>query len=266
MLALGQAWAKQKLQGEEILQLVERGVPVWSLLEKATGRNVQELQKLSEQGKLGRDVIQKLYEEIGRANTGAAERGLSSLSGLLAQASARWQGFLQLVADNGVTEYLKKQLDSLLGSTSNMDAVAKKVADGVVGMLEALRRLGAQLAPVGAAVGNLTLFLARHAEVVLGMVKAWVLFRAAEIVMGFGSITNAVTKAATAIFAETVATNANTAAKRANAAASATAAAANIAGAGAAAASGAAATGGAAAAADVPRTARGGSGSGERGG
>ena len=31
-LALGQAWAKQKLQGEEILQLVERGVPVWSLL------------------------------------------------------------------------------------------------------------------------------------------------------------------------------------------------------------------------------------------
>ncbi len=37
-LAVGQAWAKQKLQGEEILQLVERGVPVWSLLEKATGK------------------------------------------------------------------------------------------------------------------------------------------------------------------------------------------------------------------------------------
>ena len=28
-LAVGQAWAKQKLQGEEILQLVEHGVPVW---------------------------------------------------------------------------------------------------------------------------------------------------------------------------------------------------------------------------------------------
>src|SRR5690606_1033056 len=47
ILALGQAWAKQKLQGEEILQLVERGVPVWDLLQKATGKNVQELQKLS---------------------------------------------------------------------------------------------------------------------------------------------------------------------------------------------------------------------------
>ena len=32
ILAVGQAWAKQKLQGEEILQLVERGVPVWDLL------------------------------------------------------------------------------------------------------------------------------------------------------------------------------------------------------------------------------------------
>lgn len=243
VLALGQAWAKQKLQGEEILQLVERGVPVWSLLEKATGKNVQELQKLSEAGKLGRDVIQKLYEEIGRANTGAAERGLSSLSGLLAQASARWQDFMLKVADSGVTEYLKKQLDALLGSTSNMDAVAKKVADGVIGMLEALRRLGSQLAPVGAAVGNLTLFLARHAEVVLGMVKAWALFRAAEIVIGFGSITNAVTKAATAIFAETAATTANTAAKRANAAATAAGAAATTAGATATVASAAAATG-----------------------
>ena len=67
VLALGQAWAKQKLQGEEILQLVERGVPVWSLLEKATGLNVTQLRKLSEQGKLGRDTIKALYEEIGKA-------------------------------------------------------------------------------------------------------------------------------------------------------------------------------------------------------
>ncbi|MGB1270902.1 MAG: tape measure protein [Endozoicomonas sp.] len=43
-LAVGQAWAKQKLHGEEILQLVERGVPVWEMLEKVTGKNVQELQ------------------------------------------------------------------------------------------------------------------------------------------------------------------------------------------------------------------------------
>jgi tape measure domain-containing protein len=31
-LALGQAWVKQKLQGGEILQLTEAGIPVWDML------------------------------------------------------------------------------------------------------------------------------------------------------------------------------------------------------------------------------------------
>src|SRR5690606_29115717 len=61
-LALGQAWAKQKLQGEEILQLIERGVPVWQLLENVTGKNTAELQKLSSAGALGRDVMKQLID------------------------------------------------------------------------------------------------------------------------------------------------------------------------------------------------------------
>ena len=198
VLALGQAWAKQKLQGEEILQLVERGVPVWELLQKATGKNVEELQKLSSAGKLGRDVIAALYQELGKANSGAAERGLSSLSGLMAQVSARWEEFKLKIADAGVTEYFKKQLDSLLGATGNMDALAKRVADGVIGMLEALRKLGAQLAPIGAAIGNLTLFLAKHAEAVANVIKAWALFRAVEIATGFVQITQKIVAATAA--------------------------------------------------------------------
>lgn len=205
VLALGQAWAKQKLQGEEILQLVERGVPVWELLQKATGKNVQELQKLSEKGALGRDVIRSLYEELGKANSGAAERGLSSLSGLLAQASARWTEFRQKVADNGVTEYFKRQMDALLGASGNMDALAKRVADGVIGLLEGLRKLGAQLAPIGAAIGNLTLFLAKHAEAILNVIKAWALFRAVEIAAGFGKITQSIIASTTALVAQNAA-------------------------------------------------------------
>ena len=205
VLALGQAWAKQKLQGEEILQLVERGVPVWDLLQKSTGKNVQELQKLSEQGKLGRDVIRGLYEELGRANTGAAERGLSSLSGLVAQVTARWEAFLQKVADSGVTDYFKLQMQSLLGSTGDFDSLAKRVADGIIGFLEALKSLGGQLAPIAAAVGNLTLFLARHAEAVANAVKAWALFRAIQLTAGFGRLTQSIIGATTALVAQNAA-------------------------------------------------------------
>ena len=63
-LALGQAWAKGKLQGQEILQLVNQGVPVWDLLTKVTGKSSAELQKMSENGELTRETISKLIEKI----------------------------------------------------------------------------------------------------------------------------------------------------------------------------------------------------------
>lgn len=174
VLALGQAWAKQKLQGEEILQLVERGVPVWDLLQKATGKNVQELQKLSAAGKLGRGTIQALYEEIGRSNAGAANRNLSAMSGLVSQVSARWQEFLQKVADGGVTDYFKQQIQSLLGTTGDMDALAKRVADGIIATLEALKRLGQQVLAIGKPIAAATLALARHADAVVLLGKVYV--------------------------------------------------------------------------------------------
>lgn len=173
ILAVGQAWAKQKLQGEEILQLVERGVPVWDLLQKATGKNVTELQKLSEQGKLGRDVIKALLDEIGKANSGAAAKGLTGLDGLVSAVSSRWQDFLKLVADSGVTDYFKTQLQSLLGSTGNLDLLAKRVASAIIGVIETLRRLAVEFGPFVATIGNATAGLLKHADALVIVAKAY---------------------------------------------------------------------------------------------
>lgn len=196
VLALGQAWAKQKLQGEEILQLVERGVPVWSLLEQATGKNVQQLQKLSEQGKLGRETITQLYEAIGKNNAGAAAEGLKSLSGLLSQVSAKWQEFWLKVANNGVTDYFKTQIQGLLDSTGGMDGMAKRVADGILGTLEALKRLGQQLSPIGKLIADVTLGLAKHAEAVLYVAKVYAALKIAQVASGFLSVASSAQAAA----------------------------------------------------------------------
>ena len=145
ILAVGQAWAKQKLQGEEILQLVERGVPVWDLLSKATGKNVQELQKLSEQGELGRDVIAALLNEIGKSAEGQAARGLSTLSGLVTQAKNAFANFLQEVSDAGVLDYFKGQLSALneevkrLASDGTLRDYAVSVRNAIVGTAEAIK-------------------------------------------------------------------------------------------------------------------------------
>ncbi len=144
-LAVGQAWAKQKLQGEEILQLVERGVPVWSLLEKATGKNVQELQKLSTAGKLGQETIKLLINEIGKSASGAAAENMSLLSGYVSNLKDSWKNFLDEIAQSGALEYAKAQLKAIAEQITRMSEdgrlfrLAQSISDAFVQMGEAIK-------------------------------------------------------------------------------------------------------------------------------
>ncbi|MDP5459891.1 tape measure protein [Alishewanella sp. SMS8] len=146
-LALGQAWAKQKLQGEEILQLIERGVPVWQLLENVTGKNTAELQRLSSAGELGRDTIKQLIDEIGRSAEGSAAKGMSTLSGLVSNARDNFDQFFNLVATSGALDWLKNQLDSLnktmaeMAASGELQELAKNISDGIVATAEAVKSL-----------------------------------------------------------------------------------------------------------------------------
>lgn len=135
ILATGQAWAKQKLQGEEILQLVERGVPVWDLLEKVTGKNAVQLGKLSEAGKLGRDVMQQLFDEMGKQANGQAAKSLERLSGQINLISNKWEQFLQIIADSGAYQVavdllkdINTQFDEL-NKSGSIKAAAQDISD-----------------------------------------------------------------------------------------------------------------------------------------
>src|SRR5690554_2468833 len=142
-LALGQAWAKQKLQGEEILQLIERGVPVWELLEEVTGKNTAELQKLSSAGALGRDTIKALIDEMGRQSTGAAAANMSLLSGYVSNLKDDWALFQNEIAQAGALDYVKDQLKGLLDTVQQMRSdgslkeLAQSISNGFVTIAEA---------------------------------------------------------------------------------------------------------------------------------
>ncbi|WP_346205981.1 tape measure protein [Aeromonas salmonicida] len=146
-LALGQAWAKQKLQGEEILQLIERGVPVWQLLEQVTGKNTAELQKLSEAGKLGRDTIAALMNEIAAQSSGAARDNMSLLSGLISNAQDNLAKFYRLVSESGALDWLKNQLANLnaefeaMARDGRLQAWAQRLSDGFISLGETLQSL-----------------------------------------------------------------------------------------------------------------------------
>ncbi|CAJ1835901.1 tape measure protein [Aeromonas veronii] len=146
-LALGQAWAKQKLQGEEILQLIERGVPVWQMLELVTGKNTAELQKLSEAGKLGRETISALMNEIASQSRGAAADNMSLLSGLISNAQDNLAKFYRLVSESGALDWLKNQLANLnaefeaMAKDGRLQAWAQRLSDGFISLGETLKSL-----------------------------------------------------------------------------------------------------------------------------
>lgn len=150
-LALGQAWTKGKLQGEEILQLAERGVPAWDLLAQATGKNVQELQKMSEAGQLGRDVILQLIEAMGKKNAGASADLMNSYAGAVQRAQDALQEFFNMIAQSGVLEYLTQQLQGLLvkfdqlKASGELEQWAKSIASGFKEVAETAQNVFAAL-------------------------------------------------------------------------------------------------------------------------
>lgn len=144
-LALGQAWTKSKLQGDEILQLAEAGVPVWDLLAQATGKNTAELQKMSEAGTLGRDVIIKLIDALGTENMGASAALMETFNGAVSNAHDALSEFYALIAQSGVLEYLTGQLQAVLAEFDRMKAngelkaEAKAIAESFIKLAEGVK-------------------------------------------------------------------------------------------------------------------------------
>ncbi|PKF60616.1 hypothetical protein CW745_13880 [Psychromonas sp. psych-6C06] len=198
-LALGQAWAKQKLQGEEILQMVERGVPVWDLLEKATGRNTLELQKLSKEGKLGRDVIKALTDEIGKGADGAAAANMGRMTGLVSNLKDEWQLFLNDIAQSGALEYAKQQLRELgdtikqLGQDGTLKKWAQNISDAFVDFVKGAKQVAGKVYEIK---DSITLLAATALKLKLASMFVGFAQAAAGAVTSMGGVTGA-TKAAT---------------------------------------------------------------------
>ncbi|WP_427551158.1 tape measure protein [Methylomonas sp. MS20] len=91
--ALGQAYAKGKLQAEEMMQLAERGVPVYDLLAQVTGKNTSELFTMAQNGELTRDVIDQLIKKMGELANGSNAAAMDTLNGKISNLSDNWHRF-----------------------------------------------------------------------------------------------------------------------------------------------------------------------------
>jgi tape measure domain-containing protein len=190
-LAMGQAFAKGKLQGDDIKQMIEAGVPVWQLLSEVTGKNVQQLQKMSEAGALGKDVMQQFFAQMGKDSAGAAAEQMSTLSGELSNLQDNFQQFQDRVAKKGVLDYFKDQLGRLndlfgkMAADGRLDAYAKRVSDSIVSMAKSLK--------------SATVFIIEHASEIKKLIQVYALFKLGKIAGEIFSFTSRLIKLTTAV-------------------------------------------------------------------
>ena len=154
ILAVGQAWGKQKLQGQEILQLINQGVPVWGLLEKAMGKNTAELKQMSEKGELGRDAIKGLIEEMGKMNAGAAAEQMNTLGGALsnlADQATRDIDALDQAGLGGVLTNLVHGITAVITPGTQLNVIMRNAIPLISGLMVA-RYLGPSFERAGTAV------------------------------------------------------------------------------------------------------------------
>ena len=226
-LALGQAWTKGKLQGEEALQLLERGVPVWDILSQKYGKTAAELQDLASKGKLGREAIRLLIEEIGRRNAGASDKMARTWTGMVSNLSDAWTRFALAIMDAGLFDWMKGKLQMVLDTVNRMagdgtlQAWAARVSARIIRVLEAawsfatrtyaiLSRLGGYLAVAADTVGgweNLAMILAglAFASTLIGTAAGLVQIAVGLAMLGAALLANPILLLIAAIVAGAVA-------------------------------------------------------------
>lgn len=163
VMAFGQANAKGKLQGEEMLQLAERGVPVYDTLARALNKTTGEVQELASKGQLGRDVIAQLIVEIGKNNFGAAAAQANTLDGAIGGLKDNIEQLAIAAGDSGLTAVLTvliaqvsdgvQALTSLVAPTKELGTAADEAGGFIAGLSKGVLVVTAGAKVAGAGVG-----------------------------------------------------------------------------------------------------------------
>lgn len=129
--AYQQMSTKGKIQTEEMNQLLERGIPAWDMLAKATGKSKAELMKMASQGKLLSDeYLPKLVDQMDKTFGGGMQKQAQTFNGQLDQL----QDNLLMLGSRGVAP-LRQALTGLMKDVND-------VFDGKLSVTEMLGKWG----------------------------------------------------------------------------------------------------------------------------
>lgn len=148
--AYQQMSAKGKIQAEEMNQLLERGIPAWDMLAKATGKSKAELIDMASKGKLLSDeYLPKLVEQMDKTFGGGMQKQAQTFNGQLSQLEDN----LLMLGSRGVAP-LRQALTGLMKDVND-------VFDGKMSVTEMLGKWGREfkegLTKLGEMIANFDL-------------------------------------------------------------------------------------------------------------
>lgn len=147
--ALGQSWSKGKLQAEEMLQLAERGVPVYDLLSKALHVSTTELAEMSSKGELTRETISLLIEKMGEMASGSNARAMDTLNGKISNLSDAWHQFEDTLLNDRSEGLIKSIVQSAANSINTLRRNLSNGLDDQIAHAEARLKTFNSLGAVG---------------------------------------------------------------------------------------------------------------------
>ncbi len=166
--ALGQMQARGKVSAEELMQIAERGVPVYDILAKKLGLTKEQLANIGNEGIEANKAIQALIEGMRERFGGNMEKMSRSWEGMISNLKDNWTRFMKAVGESGAFKALKERLKALLETVDKAfetgkaqkwaEIVGKAIVvfvDGVSGAFKIMVETGKLIVDIGSALVEL---------------------------------------------------------------------------------------------------------------
>jgi tape measure domain-containing protein len=112
--ALGQIATKGKVSAEELMQLAERGVPAYEILQEKLGLSAQQVANIGNEAIDGRRTVGALIEGMAERFGGQSRRMMDTWNGLMEALRSYWKEFLRAVMDSGPFQIMRERLKELV--------------------------------------------------------------------------------------------------------------------------------------------------------
>nr|DAN31609.1 MAG TPA: tail tape measure [Caudoviricetes sp.] len=169
--AISKGFIKGKLSMEEINPLLERNVKVFEILAAETGGKytAEQMQKMLQEGKLGRKAIAALLRGMGKDAQGAAKEQMKTWDGLVSNFEDTITSMKAKLMEKGVFDELKKELGGILDwlnqkiDSGEFDEFAKQISNTLVTALRDLKDLSKDVKPILESLGTTMSWLSEKA-------------------------------------------------------------------------------------------------------